>query len=374
MIPCRVTVHAPEGVMTDQSMPLLAQALNPEVIGAALQSLRPEFDHAELRSIRVTRYKPGRRCVLEYDMQLQTGEPRTLIGKARRNRHGNKDFERLQLLRQAGFDPQHRDGIFVPEPLGVLGQCGIWLQEKVNGTVLTDLLDNVEAPRLMGRVAEAIYKLHTLGQPALTGRTHSINDELNILHQRLGQLAVSQTAWAARLDDLLAGCTALAKTLQPMACSIHRDFYPDQVLAEPMQNRLYLIDFDLFCAGHPAIDVGNFIGHLTEQALRMHGNAKHYADLEQAFCKRYVELSYADAGAGAHTGAGVSTAADVTAHLEHDIRVATLLTLVRHISLSTELAERQHLTGELLTLCELRLMELRAGTGAISRVSSHKGY
>jgi len=333
-----VVIEALEEVAQDKAMPLLPNALQPQVMQTALRQLRPEYADAMLCAIRVTRYKPGRRCVLEYDLQFNNARQHrathTLIGKARRNRHGHKAYGLLHALRQVGFDATSVDGIAVPEPLGVIANCGIWLQQKVHGTVLTDLLESAEAPRLMWRVAEAAHKLHTHGGPALTGRIHTLEDEMQILRERLGHVAQIQPVWAKRLERLLVNCDTLATTLQPITRSIHRDFYPDQVIADLNQDRLWLIDFDLFCEGHPAIDIGNFIAHLTEQALRTHGDAEHYAHLENILCERYLAL-----------------AGEVQ---RHDIRVGALLSLVRHISLSTEMPERQHLTADLLALCESR--------------------
>lgn len=340
-----VTIDAPPGVAADEHLPLLSHALDQQFIQEALRQLRGEYASAQLRAIRVTRYKPGRRCVLEYDLQWldnqQHSDTLTLIGKARRKRSGNKDVALLQNLRRAGFGSNSEDGIAVPEPIGVIEGSGIWLQQKVDGGVLTEMLDSAEAPRLMRRVAEAAYKLHKHGGAALTGRVHTLETEIEILRERLRRVAHLQPAWATRLEDLLAACETLAATLQPITCSIHRDFYPDQVIVDRDGDcdRLWLIDFDLFCAGHPAIDIGNFIAHLTEQALRTHADAEHYADLENTLRKHYLDL-----------------ADDVPAY---DIHAATLLSLVRHISLSSEISGRQHLTADLLTLCEARLARLK---------------
>ena len=99
--------------------------------------------------------------------------------------------------------------------------------------------------------------------------------------------------------------------------------------------RLWLIDFDLFCAGDPGLDVGNFLGHVTEQSLREHGKAGALAGAEQALEQRFVEL------------AGENVRASVSAY--------TTLTLARHVYLSTQFPERQKFTEQLLELCESRL-------------------
>ena len=130
----------------------------------------------------------------------------------------------------------------------------------------------------------------------------------------------------------------------PRACGIHRDFYPAQVIigrggpsgvhAAPL-GRLWLLDFDLFCLGDPGLDVGNFIGHVTEQALCEHGDPDALRAVETALEERFVELS----------GEAVRPA----------VRTYTTLTLARHVYLSTQFPERQHTTEALLALCEQRV-------------------
>ena len=99
--------------------------------------------------------------------------------------------------------------------------------------------------------------------------------------------------------------------------------------------RIYLIDFDLYCLGDPGLDVGNFIGHMTEQALRELGDPSGLAEQEKALEEAFVELS----------GEQCRPA----------VRAYTTLTLVRHIYLTTQFAEREQFTEKLLELCEQRL-------------------
>jgi len=98
--------------------------------------------------------------------------------------------------------------------------------------------------------------------------------------------------------------------------------------------RLFLLDFDLYCEGDPALDIGNFLGHITEQSLRTLGDAGALADREQAMEERFVALS------------GAAPAA---------VRAYATLTLVRHVYLSTLFPERRPFIQSLIELCEERL-------------------
>jgi thiamine kinase-like enzyme len=115
---------------------------------------------------------------------------------------------------------------------------------------------------LVRRIAEAVHKIHRADVPA--EHRHTMADELRILHKRLPEVARQEPAWERRIERLLAACDRLGESVpEPRACGVHRDFYADQVLVSGQ--RLVLLDFDLYCVGDPALDVGNFLGHVTAE-------------------------------------------------------------------------------------------------------------
>ena len=181
-------------------------------------------------------------------------------------------------------------------------------------------------------VAWAIHKLHRANVP--TERTHTMADELRILHECLTKVSATQPALQPRLANILTACDRLGASVPaPKTCGIHRDFYPAQVIVDGA--RLNLIDFDLYCLGDPALDVGNFIGHMIEESLRVRGRVTAWGNYEQALEDRFVALS------------GEATRPAIHAY--------TTLTLVRHIYLSTLFPERAPFTEQFMKLCEQRL-------------------
>jgi hypothetical protein len=71
-------------------MPELALALDANIARSEFKRRLPRLSHEgklRLKSIRVIRHKPGRRCVVEYDVEVDRAgtprEPVTLIGKCR---------------------------------------------------------------------------------------------------------------------------------------------------------------------------------------------------------------------------------------------------------------------------------------------------
>jgi hypothetical protein len=336
----KIKVHDPFNAAADAALPTVALALSPSAVKAAfkrgLPRLAGEEGHVVVKSIRVTRHKPGKRAVIEYDVRVEQDGLRTrkaiLIGKIRAKRSGNEGFRLLELLWEAGFHDDSADGVSVPEPIGVLPKFRMWLQRKVHGTVASEALAGRHGLDVARRVAAGIHKVHRANVPA--DRAHTMADELQILRECLQKVSQAHPAWKARLDRIGVTCDRLGASIgTPRCCGIHRDFYPAQVIVS--RSRLYLIDFDLYCLGDPALDVGNFIGHMTEESLRLRGDAAALRPFEQALEDRFVELS------------GPS--------LRPAVHAYTTLTLVRHIYLSTQFPERAPLTECLIELCEQRL-------------------
>src|SRR5207245_10137095 len=89
----------------------------------------------QLRTIRVTRYKPGRRCVIEYEVGVERpdGSPEAvvLVGKVMAHRYGKSGYRLLDAFWRAGFQSGSPDGISVPEPVGHVPKLQMWLQRKV---------------------------------------------------------------------------------------------------------------------------------------------------------------------------------------------------------------------------------------------------
>lgn len=320
-------------------MPTLASAMDPLHAERAFRERLPRLFAGQdllLTSIRIVRYKPARRCMIEYTFDRTTPggtvERFALIGKVMARRYGKSGYRRLSTIWNAGFDDASEDGISVPEPIGHIPSLQMWLQRKIPGRTATDLLTTPAARHLLRRIAEAAHKLHTTNIE--TEKSHSIADEIRILRERLPQVALAQPAWSLRIERLLNVAERLgAQAPAGKTCGIHRDFYPDQIIVDGA--RLYLIDFDLFCHGDPGLDIGNFIGHITELSLRTTGDPHALLHLEQTLEDEFVALS------GPSVRAAVKTYA--------------ALTRVRHIYLSTLFDDRRRYTEALLEYCERQL-------------------
>ncbi len=309
----------------DKAMPALRDALDAETMHKNLRRCLAAFGQEpfEIRAIRPMRHKHGRRCVIEYDLEF-AGHSITVLAKLRAK---GLDRRTYRLYRKLWRGDLRSADLDLPQPLGAVDDLGMWLQRKVTGTPATALFGGPNAEVLTREIAVAAYRLHQAGP--LPERSHTAAAELAILQDRLGQTAMARPHLAVRLRQLTAACERLAKSLPPITPQfIHRDFYADHVLVG--DERLYLLDFDLCCQGDPAVDVGNFVAHLSEQSLREHGDANALAAAEEALKERYVELA----------GAAV----------RDRIEVYAALTLARHVHISTLIAERRPYTEALLDL------------------------
>lgn len=335
-----IQIEDPFQASADESMPQLALALDAErarkLLKRGLPRLLPGGQILRLKAIRVVRHKPGKRCVIEFDVFIEpptgTSETFTILGKIRAHRYGNTGFRLQEAFWESGFDDRSADNISVPEPLGVIPELQMWFQRKIPARTASMVLDRENRPELASRIAEAAVKIHQASVPP--SKKHSLDDELGILHDCFLQVAQRRPEWGTRLEELFARCRRTSEALGDRpATGIHRDFYADQILFSG--DRLFVIDFDLYCEGDPALDIGNFSGHLIEQGLRIHGRADALQKARLALEERFLELS----------GRGHSEAVDLY----------RVLTLARHIFLSTQFPERTHLTEPLLQLCETQL-------------------
>ncbi|WP_299773469.1 phosphotransferase [uncultured Tateyamaria sp.] len=295
------------------ALPSLSSALDPEHMHAALGARPVE--------VALARLKPGRRALVRYDMP----DGNVLLGKVRA-KGIDLYAPRIQAkLRSAGLDGS--DGVGVPPVAGTADSLALWLQQVVPGRSLGDMLDdpNCDCLDAMRGTGRALARLHLT--PAQTERRWTHADELAVLEK-----ALSETGY----KDILSLAKARLARLPPAPdVGLHRDFYFDQVLVGP--DTVWLVDLDLYAQGDAAIDLGNFLAHLDELALRRGNDAGHFDALEDAFLSGY-RLS----------------APLPDPHLIGSFR---WISLARHIAIATRFPERRHTISAIGALCRKKLLD-----------------
>lgn len=326
----------------------IKDAINPhQVIKIFIKNISIlQEDNYELTQIKLVRYKPQKHCLIEYHFQGKNNL--ILIGKIRAKKTDFHSFQLQKNLWQNGFDENSQDNISVPKAVGIIPKWQMWLQKKVSGQILSKYLTKNQPINIYQKVAHIADKLHQINIP--TNRTHTIKDELNILHEKLPLLTKDYPHWQKRIENLLNQCDILAsKVIEIELCGIHRDFYFDQIIID--NNRFYLLDLDLYCRGNPCLDIGNFIGHISEYSLRQ---------LEDISALKHQELALKNEFINIHTKEKQDSLSlwelkDLKTMIENNIDIYTLLTLVRHIYLSTQFNERHTYTKTLFNFCEEKI-------------------
>lgn len=312
---------------------LIEQSITPDRARSFLSNaFRVEPSQLQLHEARLVRRKPGRRAMVEYTVTINDGRgpsELTVLGKIRVKGMDRAAFETCVALRSAGFD--ERSAVAVPEPVWLVPELSMWLQRKVDGIPASKLLLGPGAEAVAIRIAEAAWALHRSALSSV--RSHSVDDEVAVLEDRLEALASESAAWHRRVEHLLelsrVSCSNL--NARPIA-TIHRDFYPEHVLVEG--ERLWIIDLDQWCFGDPALDIGNFVAHLEELALRKTGNPLRASPAVEALVGRYIELA-----GDSHRVA---------------IDVYTALSLARLVGISRDFEDRRELTSRLADHTEAR--------------------
>ncbi|QIM63394.1 phosphotransferase [Pasteurellaceae bacterium Orientalotternb1] len=290
-----------------------------------------------LASAKLVRYKVQRRALIEYQIKGKAVN-QCVIGKYRSKGLDKRSFQIQKVLWENGFDESY--AVSVPEPLGTLVEQKMWLQVKVSGRCIGDLLmpQNQRLSFLGFAVAQALRTLHQSSLAQFVDLPlWTVEKELQILNDRLTQAQLLLPAFSTRIAKVLSGCKEIAIQLSEQSTvSLHRDFYQDQILeSSKFPGQMILLDLDLVCLGHAALDAGNYLAHIKEFAIRQYADPHALSAHQQAFTDTFL--------------ANNSTAT------AKDVEIYTLLSLARHIYLSTQFSDRRHTTEPLISLCEEKL-------------------
>jgi hypothetical protein len=164
--------------MNDHKLPKLARALNNEemrsLFSGHLARLNSPFGHTErpegpftgreICEVRhlVLKHTPGKRCVIEYWLEL-SGTPRQtrrVIGKMYRFDRGEKIFANLRALWNAAHSQTCQERVLgMPQPLAYLPELGMIIQEVVPGRQLSRFTTGHYLLQAVRRVASNLAAL-----------------------------------------------------------------------------------------------------------------------------------------------------------------------------------------------------------------------
>lgn len=284
-------------------------------------TLAEPITDAHVVSAQLLRHKPGKRLLVEYSLQRVDGQTEQVIGKVRLKKRIDQRvmqlYKDLQILGSSG--------VRVPEFLGTLPHIHLWLQEKILGSEIQPI-----SPLAIHRaVGQALAEMHC--SKLEIERSHSIQDELAVLCQQFEHWLYPEAEYSRQSEGLLNSCFQAVDSLVPVENTIiHRDFYFDQVLSS--RDGIALLDFDLATMGPPELDVGNYLAHLDEFAIR-NSAEQQCSQAGEAFLEGYAENRPC---------------------LQHsNVNVWRYLSLARLVAISRRIPSRMHFTRALLELCRL---------------------
>ena len=255
--------------------------------------------------LRQSRFRPVFRYRVEYErseMATETGPDdrqtleRIFIGKAD-YRHGGVDtFAFMRRLREAGFGSE--DDTCIPEPIAYLEDLDILVQTEAPGRCLYEWLsdpanDDVGPAGYAGRW---LGKLHQTRLPSAEGALPADFEERKLTGY-CRELSEALPEHAQRIGDCTQGALEQLRAVQGIRLvPTHGDYQPKNIYADGP--RLTVIDWDRGALGHPARDVGHFVGQCLTMAYAKIGSFDPGTRWNDAFLAGYTETAPAGWDAG----------------------------------------------------------------------------
>lgn len=207
---------------------------------------------------------PGQRVVAHYlfkpDSTNQNLEAIETVGKF----YANADIGQHCYHAMRGINgqlSQYKNApLAIPEPLFFDQQNQLLVLKWVSSQAFFDLLAKPGFEHYFLLAGKALAYLHNL--PALFGETKTLADHITeLMTPHPLMLAHKLPKQAERINTILNNLLALETQYGiTTPVPLHRDFHLRQLFYE--HDKLWLIDWDMYALGDPALDVGNFITYL----------------------------------------------------------------------------------------------------------------
>jgi tRNA A-37 threonylcarbamoyl transferase component Bud32 len=252
---------------SDDGLPSLPVAVDGTAMAPVLSALLGDrAEGARLTSVtaHVMRYKPGRKCLLRYDLAWDDDGPQLpRIVWARVARQAKFDRSRTNLARL--YDAALDTGFELPRPLGAVPELAIECFGPVPGVALSALTARDGFTGLCRQVGEAIRRFHAL-ELEMDERFDTQAQAMR-LAENAAEFAWLMPAAVPRIRRLADAIAARLRDLAPSpATVIHRDFHGDNILVDGAH--LALVDFEDCAMGDAVDDVGTLWAQLRWQSYK----------------------------------------------------------------------------------------------------------
>jgi aminoglycoside phosphotransferase len=200
----------------------------------------------------VVSYVPAKRCILRYD-RLDLERPDPVFGKVYANEDARQLYAQMRDLWE--YAGRAAPELVLARPLGYdPGSNALW-QSSPGGEPMLEALGAVDLPATMRRVAAALAALHRAD--VRPSRVWSGEEEHTKLERARAALLRFYPSLGREIESVLGAILATGPGSPPRQVPVHGDFHCNQVLVQ--EDRVAVIDFDLFGLGDPLHDVARFL-------------------------------------------------------------------------------------------------------------------
>jgi aminoglycoside phosphotransferase (APT) family kinase protein len=225
----------------DSRLPALVRAASPRKVARLLGDLAPRgLARAGVEAIR---HKPGRKALLRFDSPRER-----LYLKVYADSGSSRRFALTSAV--AGR------GVPTATAIADVAQLGAVVYAEAPGVRLADIARSEQYLRWLRPAAEALRNLQS--RAPRDGRSSPERLRIAPAGRAIDSLLPSLCGAGAKL------AAETAKRLETCNAPVvlaHGDFYDDQLLVAPEQ--VVILDLDEARLGHPLVDVGNFLAHLS---------------------------------------------------------------------------------------------------------------
>ncbi len=206
------------------------------------------------------------RMVVEYSLPagapLPAGQPASvLIGKFYADEGGRRTYAVMRRLARALSGTVPAPLLAVPEALFYDPERRLVVQRRADGVPFRELLGRRDYRRYFRLAGTAIADLHTQTVPL--GERKGIRDHLReLVHPHPLELGDALPQHRPVIEALLKALGERERSWNGTVevAPLHRDIHLGQLFYG--RGRVWLVDWDLFSKGDPALDVGNFLVYL----------------------------------------------------------------------------------------------------------------
>lgn len=234
-----------------------------------LQSLEKEYGTPLRCQTDVISTVPEERLIVLYTLDWENALPLRLIGKYYAGDVGWTAYFGMSASHRALSMYEGPSILATPAPLFFDSNLGLIVQEYVDGRPYYDLLKEADAARYFQEAGKALAVLHALDVPHGPRRTLTDNFE-ELIHPHPTLFAETMPLYYTPVAWLIKEMLAIEQSWGEIieTTPVHRDFHLRQLFHDA--ERVWLIDWDLFAKGDPALDIGNFIVYLETRLAKGH--------------------------------------------------------------------------------------------------------